>query len=139
MLDDLAGVLLIVTRRVSRGERVMRWVSGLRQSGWCSSSSAWAGGAGCAPLCGVPALSLLLLVTVTLLVPLMLVQLALPVQQIDRADDHAAVSLMLFLGAGLEALHGGAPAVDGKRRCRLHHNLLYHRLLLLCSLRHRLS
>jgi hypothetical protein len=42
---------------------------------------------------------------------------------------------VLFLGAGLVALHG---LLNGKRHCRVCHNLLYHRPLLLSSLRHRL-
>jgi hypothetical protein len=54
----------------------------------------------------VAVLSLLSLVTVTLLVPLMLVQLALPVQR-TLWMILLLLLLMLFLGAGLVALHGG--------------------------------
>jgi hypothetical protein len=59
----------------------------------------------------VPAQSLLTLVVVTLLVPLMLVQLAPPVQQ-TVLMVLKLVLLTLFLGAGVVALHGAAPAVE---------------------------
>jgi hypothetical protein len=63
----------------------------------------------------VPALSLLPPVTVTRLAPLMLAQLALPVQQtalMIRLLVLLLVSLMLFLGAGFVAVHGAAQAVE---------------------------
>jgi hypothetical protein len=59
----------------------------------------------------MPALSLLPLVAVTLLAPLMLVQLRLPVRQ-TVLMVLKLVLLTLFLGAGVVALHGAAPAVE---------------------------
>jgi hypothetical protein len=131
MLDNVAGLLLIVTRRVSRlGGHVMRWVAGLTAE-WVVLTFYcwWAGGAGCTPLCGEPALSLLSLVAVTLLLPLMLVQLALLFSDCsaERADDYRMLVLLtLFLGACLVALNGATPAdhrlLNAKRHCRLRHN-----------------